>query len=194
MNLFKITITAFFSIIITGCFSDHVDNDIAGVSIDCEQLLSDSKELNGKYLYDYEATGGHKFSQCREEIKEEHKQRCDEFIDLAFDSNTVNYFSDYTNMKNDGEKCATEVASYVASYVDKYQFNGNALEVNGYTFNIGSLALSPISEWHVKRTVDVSYFVFKVSSGDVSTWLRFGSEEIAKNAHQEFSHKIASEG
>tara|TARA_B100001059_G_scaffold85226_1_gene83307 strand:+ start:21080 stop:21208 length:129 start_codon:yes stop_codon:yes gene_type:complete len=39
----------------------------------------------------------------------------------------------------------------------------------------------------------VNYFVFKASSGDLATWVKFGSKENAAKAHQELSRKIASE-
>lgn len=174
--------------------------DVSGTPINCEKMLDDSRSGNGfstnfpymfaskSYLYDREQDNGYVFTQCRDEIELEHLQRCKDFIRKDFETTTVSYWSDYSNMKNDRVRCKAEVSEYVLAFDDPYEIDGNALLVNGYVFPKVTLTLKPLDTWYGGNA---PYFVVKLTNGSESTYLRYGKESRAKEVYEEISNVIA---
>ncbi|GIA99507.1 hypothetical protein [Vibrio cholerae] len=185
-------VIAFFSIMVLFP-NTYVDKDKNGEKIDCLSLLKDSKNGDGfsniasvfphkAYVRDREIETGYQFKQCRVEIDREHKERCKEYIHAEFESTTLNYFSPYSDMGNDAERCSIEAKEYALALADDYEIQGNALLAKGMTFHKSGLTIGAIGTHYEGKA---TFYVVPVGSSADKIYLRYGSEAQASKVHKD---------
>ncbi|EPT2758879.1 hypothetical protein ACVP6W_003156 [Vibrio cholerae] len=178
----------------------YVDKDKNGEKIDCLSLLKDSKNGDGfsniasvfphkAYVRDREIETGYQFKQCRAEIDREHKERCKEYIHAEFESTTLNYFSPYSDMGNDAERCSTEAQEYALALADDYEIQGNALLAKGMVFHKSGLTVGAVGIHHGGHAV---YYVVPIGRNDEKIYLRFGSEAQARKVHEKMTQFLVN--
>jgi hypothetical protein len=154
-------------------FGDYVRKDEAGEVIDCAEMIG-----SGRYIKDFEIDDNYLFNQCRAEILEQQKTRCDSLVKY--------YIEGWRGRSDllvgiDVKACALEVDFFLKSYNREFKIVGNTLQIDGVTLHKNGLVVSSIG----KRSVFVSKWIYRFSvlQGGHSELLEFSSKSAAEEAH-----------
>ncbi|MDA0152260.1 hypothetical protein OH460_08100 [Vibrio sp. Makdt] len=172
---------------LAGC-SDYVEMDKAGTKINCDELLaSTSREVD---IYDREQDGGYEFSQCRSEIDASHKERCSNHANNFFEQNAWYGGNDGEKIQNnDDARCVSETLKYISLLSNEYQFQGNALIINGTASTKNTLTIYPVEK---RTSAGAEYFRVPVFNGKDTLYLRYITNEEAMMVQQQLVKFISS--
>lgn len=180
MKASKIITCILLTVFLSACgLEDYADLDRDGKTINCPELFEYQV-----YVHDFEDESNYSFTQCRVEINEEKKRRCDSIIEYY-----IGGWHGRSSPEKSVNACSIEIERYMKKYNQDFEISGKTLKVEGVVLHKQGMVIQVIRER--KIFVDKVIYYFYVEQGNTRVKLEFNSKDRAKAAHNQIADYLA---